>query len=108
MVLPLALIDSVLGPSARVSVKLLPVPVAVIFPLTPATLPFCGLVGAGEMRSGDTLKVGVIEKGPALKSGPQPGYIADCAASRSMSRPMLAPVTVIGDGRLTVTILFGT
>jgi hypothetical protein len=76
----------------------------VICPSRAATLPLAEFVGDADTLSGVRLKVGVIEKPVKPSTFKQSGNVADCETSKLSESAILAPVTVIGDGRLTVTV----
>src|ERR1700691_2638380 len=98
------------SPSATAKVKLLPdEAVAVISPSSADTLPFCGLVGCDENTAVVTLNVGVIDQvgSPPFGSQQVLGNVADCETCKSINSPMLLPVTVIGEGKFTVTLASG-
>jgi hypothetical protein len=91
------------GPPGTVSVKLDPVvPTDAISAFNPLTLPFPVFVGEVDNAIGVRLNVGIMENPSNAGVVQQAGKTAELATCIFSSNPMLLPVTVIGDGKLTV------
>jgi hypothetical protein len=70
--------------------------------LVEATIPLRSLTGVEIELNGEMLNVGVMEKGSS-PFGWQAVHVADFETSRLSVNAMLAPFTVTGVGRFTVT-----
>jgi hypothetical protein len=78
------------------------VPTDAISATSPLTLPFPEFVGEADNAIGVRLKVGVMENpsnAGVVQQSEKSAELETCIFSNS---PMLLPVTVIGDGKLTV------
>jgi len=86
-----------------VSVKLAPVvPTDATSAFNPLTLPFPEFVGEVDKAIGVRLNVGVKENPSNAGVVQQEEKTAELETCIFSSSPMLLPVTVIGDGKLTV------